>query len=322
LPSVQGQEIKLEKLTKRYPNTAKDAVKEFSLTIPAGELVVFVGPSGCGKTTTMKMINRIIEPTSGKILIGGEDVTHTPAFELRRNIGYVIQQIGLFPHMTIAANVATVPNLLGWDKAKTKARVNELLELVGLDPAEYSNRYPKQLSGGQQQRVGVARALAADPAVLLMDEPFGATDPITRVRLQKEFRALQRELKKTVVFVTHDFEEALLLGDRIAVLSEQSHVEQYGTPLEILSAPTTDRVKSFVGEAASVRMLGLVSLKEIDVLAGANGTVTVPETGTLREAMEQFIGGADVINIGTRGHLTFDALQNVIAKTRSTATHS
>jgi len=322
LPSVQGQEIKLEKLTKRYPNTAKDAVKEFSLTIPAGELVVFVGPSGCGKTTTMKMINRIIEPTSGKILIGGEDVTHTPAFELRRNIGYVIQQIGLFPHMTIAANVATVPNLLGWDKAKTKARVNELLELVGLDPAEYSNRYPKQLSGGQQQRVGVARALAADPAVLLMDEPFGATDPITRVRLQKEFRALQRELKKTVVFVTHDFEEALLLGDRIAVLSEQSHVEQYGTPLEILSAPATDRVKSFVGEAASVRMLGLVSLKEIDVLAGANGTVTVPETGTLREAMEQFIGGADVINIGTRGHLTFDALQNVIAKTRSTATHS
>jgi osmoprotectant transport system ATP-binding protein len=224
--------------------------------------------------------------------------------------------------MTIAANVATVPNLLGWDKAKTKARVNELLELVGLDPAEYSNRYPKQLSGGQQQRVGVARALAADPAVLLMDEPFGATDPITRVRLQKEFRALQRELKKTVVFVTHDFEEALLLGDRIAVLSEQSHVEQYGTPLEILSAPATDRVKSFVGEAASVRMLGLVSLKEIDVLAGANGTVTVPETGTLREAMEQFIGGADVINIGTRGHLTFDALQNVIAKTRSTATHS
>lgn len=322
MSSVHGQEIKLEKLTKRYPNTAKDAVKEFSLTIPAGELVVFVGPSGCGKTTTMKMINRIIEPTSGKILIGGEDVTHTPAFELRRNIGYVIQQIGLFPHMTIAANVATVPNLLGWDKAKTKARVNELLELVGLDPAEYSNRYPKQLSGGQQQRVGVARALAADPAVLLMDEPFGATDPITRVRLQKEFRALQRELKKTVVFVTHDFEEALLLGDRIAVLSEQSHVEQYGTPLEILSAPATDRVKSFVGEAASVRMLGLVSLKDIDVLTGTNGTVTVPETGTLREAMEQFIGGADSINIGTRGHLTFDALQNVIAKTRSTAMHS
>jgi osmoprotectant transport system ATP-binding protein len=208
--SKYGEEIRLEKLTKRYPNTDKDAVSEFSLLIPAGECVVFVGPSGCGKTTTMKMINRIIEPSSGRIFIGGEDVTKTPAHELRRNIGYVIQQIGLFPHMTIADNVATVPQLLGWDKSKTRSRVNELLELVGLDPSEYGARYPKQLSGGQQQRVGVARALAADPAVLLMDEPFGATDPITRVRLQKEFRALQRDLKKTVVFVTHDFEEALL----------------------------------------------------------------------------------------------------------------
>lgn len=319
MPNVHGEEIRLEKLTKRYPNTEKDAVKEFNLTIPAGELVVFVGPSGCGKTTTMKMINRIIEPTSGKILIGGKDVTHTPAHELRRNIGYVIQQIGLFPHMKISDNVATVPNLLGWDKEKTKARVNELLHLVGLDPAEYGNRYPKQLSGGQQQRVGVARALAADPAVLLMDEPFGATDPITRVRLQKEFRALQRELKKTVVFVTHDFEEALLLGDRIAVLSEQSHVEQYGTPLEILSNPATDRVKSFVGDAAAVRMLALVGLAGIDVLPGTPATVTVPESSTLREAMEKFISGADSINIGTRGHLTFDALQDVIAKTRAAA---
>jgi len=319
LPSVHGEEIRLEKLTKRYPNTEKDAVKEFNLTIPAGELVVFVGPSGCGKTTTMKMINRIIEPTSGKILIGGKDVTHTPAHELRRNIGYVIQQIGLFPHMKISDNVATVPNLLGWEKERTKKRVHELLHLVGLDPDEYGNRYPKQLSGGQQQRVGVARALAADPAVLLMDEPFGATDPITRVRLQKEFRALQRELKKTVVFVTHDFEEALLLGDRIAVLSEQSHVEQYGTPLEILSNPATDRVKSFVGEAAAVRMLALVGLAGIDVLPGTPAAVTVSESATLREAMEQFISGADSINIGSRGHLTFDALQEAIAKTRAAA---
>lgn len=294
-------------------------MKEFTLTIPAGELVVFVGPSGCGKTTTMKMINRIIEPSSGQIFIGGKDVTHTPAYELRRNIGYVIQQIGLFPHMKIAENVATVPNLLGWDRERTKKRVHELLHLVGLDPAEYADRYPKQLSGGQQQRVGVARALAADPAVLLMDEPFGATDPITRVRLQKEFRALQRELKKTVVFVTHDFEEALLLGDRIAILSEQSTVEQYGTPLEILSSPASDRVKSFVGEAAAVRMLGLVGLAGIELLAGTPAEVTIAESGTLREAMEQFISGADSINIGTRGHLTFDALQNVIASTRATA---
>jgi len=314
-----GQEIRLENLTKQYPNTAKPAVSNFNLTIPAGECVVFVGPSGCGKTTTMKMINRIIEPTSGKIFIGGEDVTNTPAHELRRNIGYVIQQIGLFPHLTIADNVATVPQLLGWDKAKTRARVNELMELVGLDPAEYGSRYPKQLSGGQQQRVGVARALAADPAVLLMDEPFGATDPITRLRLQKEFRALQRELKKTVVFVTHDFEEALLLGDRIAVLSDQSTVEQYGTPLEILSSPKSTKVKSFVGEAASVRMLGLVSLASVEVSKTKVDGPTLPETATLREAMEAFITGAKAINVENRGSLSFEQLQHSISATRAKA---
>ena len=315
--STPGQEIRLEKLTKRYPNQSKDAVKEFNLVIPAGELVVFVGPSGCGKTTTMKMINRIIEPTSGAILIGGKDVTHTPAHELRRNIGYVIQQIGLFPHLTIGSNGATVPQLLGWDKARIRARVDELLTLVGLDPNEYRDRYPKQLSGGQQQRVGVARALAADPSVLLMDEPFGATDPITRVRLQKEFRALQRELKKTVVFVTHDFEEALLLGDRIAVLSDQSHVEQYGTPLEILSNPATDKVKSFVGEAASVRMLALVSLGTVEVLPGKADGPTLSINATLREAMEKFIGGATAVNVDDRGHLTFASLQEAITHARS-----
>ena len=314
--STPGQEIRLEKLTKRYPNQGKDAVKEFSLTIPAGELVVFVGPSGCGKTTTMKMINRIIEPSSGAILIGGRDVTHTPAHELRRNIGYVIQQIGLFPHLTIGSNVATVPQLLGWSKEDIRARVDEMLTLVGLEPSEYRDRYPKQLSGGQQQRVGVARALAADPAVLLMDEPFGATDPITRVRLQKEFKTLQRELKKTVVFVTHDFEEALLLGDRIAVLSEQSHVEQYGTPLEILSAPATDKVKSFVGEAASVRMLALISLSSLTLLPGTGDGPTLPGDATLREAMEQFIAGQKVVNVGLTGHLTFEALQAAIHSAR------
>jgi osmoprotectant transport system ATP-binding protein len=276
--TTHGQEIRLEKLTKRYPNTQKDAVSEFNLVIPK-----------------------------------------TPAHELRRNIGYVIQQIGLFPHMTVADNVATVPQLLGWDKTKTRARVNELLELVGLDPSEYGARFPKQLSGGQQQRVGVARALAADPAVLLMDEPFGATDPITRVRLQKEFRALQRELKKTVVFVTHDFEEALLLGDRIAVLSDQSKVEQYGTPLEILSAPATKKVESFVGEAASVRMLGLVSLASVSLAQGTVDGPTLAETATLREAMEGFITGAKAINVGSKGHLTFEALQSAISQTRKGA---
>ena len=317
--STIGQEIRLERLTKRYPNTEKAAVNEFSLTIPAGECVVFVGPSGCGKTTTMKMINRIIEPTSGKIFIGGEDVTQTPAHELRRNIGYVIQQIGLFPHLTIADNVATVPQLLGWDKDRIRARVNELMTLVGLDSAEYGSRFPKQLSGGQQQRVGVARALAGDPAVLLMDEPFGATDPITRVRLQKEFRALQRDLKKTVVFVTHDFEEALLLGDRIAVLSDQSTVEQYGTPLEILSAPATKKVESFVGEAGSVRMLGLLSLSAVSLKPGNVKGPELSQDATLREAMDAFISGAEAINVGSKGHLTFHDLQLEIAQTRAAA---
>ena len=316
ITSTPGQEIRLEKLTKRYPNQGRDAVKEFNLTIPAGELVVFVGPSGCGKTTTMKMINRIIEPSSGEILIGGRNVTHTPAHELRRNIGYVIQQIGLFPHLTIGSNVATVPQLLGWSKEDIRIRVDEMLTLVGLEPSEYRDRYPKQLSGGQQQRVGVARALAADPAVLLMDEPFGATDPITRVRLQKEFKTLQRELKKTVVFVTHDFEEALLLGDRIAVLSEQSHVEQYGTPLEILSAPATEKVKSFVGEAASVRMLALISLSSLNLIPGTGDGPTLSGEATLREAMEQFISGQKLVNVGTAGHLTFEALQAAIHTAR------
>lgn len=314
-----GQEIRLEKLTKHYPGTKKPAVNEFSLTIPAGECVIFVGPSGCGKTTTMKMINRIIEPTSGEIYIGGKNVMQTPAHELRRNIGYVIQQIGLFPHLTIADNIATVPQLLGWEKSKIQARVKELMELVGLDHEEFSSRYPKQLSGGQQQRVGVARALAADPAVLLMDEPFGATDPITRVRLQQEFRALQKRLKKTVVFVTHDFEEALLLGDRIAVLSDQSHVEQYGTPLEILSAPATKKVENFVGEAGSVRMLGLVSLSAVEVKPGNIDGPTISENSTLREAMEAFISGATSVNIGNRGHLTFHDLQSAIANTKAKA---
>ena len=315
--SSTGKQIKLENLSKKYPNTSKEAVKDFNLTIPAGECVVFVGPSGCGKTTTMKMINRIIEPTAGKILLDNQDVTHIPAHELRRNIGYVIQQIGLFPHLTVANNVATVPTLLGWEKSKIRNRVNELLEMVGLDPTEYADRFPKQLSGGQQQRVGVARALAADPGVLLMDEPFGATDPITRIRLQNEFRNLQRELKKTVVFVTHDFEEALLLGDRIAVLSDQSKVEQYGTPLEILSNPKSDKVKSFVGDSASVRMLALVPISSVTLLEGSVDGPTLSEKATLREAMDQFIQGHTKVNVGNSKHLTFDALQKAISHAKA-----
>ncbi|MHB0929122.1 MAG: ABC transporter ATP-binding protein, partial [Candidatus Nanopelagicales bacterium] len=296
--SSAGVEIRLEHLSKIYPNTTVPAVEDFSLTIPAGDLVVFVGPSGCGKTTTMRLINRIIEPTSGRIFLGGNDVTATPGDELRRHIGYVIQQIGLFPHMTIEENIATVPRLLGWDRQRIRTRVSELLELVSLDPAKFAKRYPKQLSGGQQQRVGVARALAGDPGVLLMDEPFGASDPITRLRLQKEFRTIQQELGKTVVFVTHDFEEALLLGDRIAVLSDRSHVDQYGTPVEILSNPATDHVRKFVGQAARVRMLSLIPIDRLEGQPGeAQGAVTLDSSLTLSEDMDFFFAGDEFVNI-------------------------
>ena len=322
--SSAGVEIRLEHLSKTYPNTDVPAVEDFSLTIPAGELVVFVGPSGCGKTTTMRLINRIIEPTSGKIFLDGKDVTQTPGDELRKHIGYVIQQIGLFPHMTIEENIATVPRLLGWERQRIRTRVGEMLELVGLDPAKFAKRYPKQLSGGQQQRVGVARALAGDPGVLLMDEPFGASDPITRLRLQNEFRAIQRELGKTVVFVTHDFEEALLLGTRIAVLSDRSHVDQYGTPLEILSNPATDHVRKFVGEAARVRMLSLIPVGDIEGRPGAApGALTLTADQTLREAVDAFIAGAEFVNVaksnGSTQHIAFGDVQSVISHMRSSS---
>ena len=221
--------IRLDAISKQYPN-GQVAVRELTLDIPVGEICVLVGPSGCGKTTTLKMVNRLIEPTAGRIFLDGADVTHADPVELRRRIGYVIQQVGLFPHQTIATNIATVPKLLGWSKDRITARTDELLDLVGLDPAEYRERYPAQLSGGQRQRVGVARALAADPPVLLMDEPFGAIDPVTRVRLQDEFLRLQGEVQKTVVFVTHDIEEAVKMGDRIAILDVGGVLEQYATP--------------------------------------------------------------------------------------------
>ena len=230
-----------------------------------GELVVFVGPSGCGKTTTMKMINRLVEPTSGRIELAGEDVTAVDPVALRRRIGYVIQQVGLFPHRTIEANVATVPSLLGLDRARIRDRVRELLELVGLDPAVHGPRYPHELSGGQRQRVGVARALAADPPVLLMDEPFGAVDPIARDRLQAEFLRLQGEVRKTVVFVTHDIEEAVRLGDRIAVLSQGGHLEQYDTPAAILGNPANDFVADFVGSDRGLKRLSVTSVTTADL---------------------------------------------------------
>ncbi|MCO1581408.1 ATP-binding cassette domain-containing protein [Crossiella sp. SN42] len=262
---VSGVQIELTEVTKRYPGQKTAAVESVSMTIPAGETVVFVGPSGCGKTTTMKMINRLIEPTSGRITIGGQDALGLDPDELRRGIGYAIQQAGLFPHLTVAQNVGMVPGLLKWDKKRVADRVEEMLDLVGLDPGEFAGRYPRQLSGGQQQRVGVARALAADPPVLLMDEPFGAVDPITRGNLQDELLRLQAELGKTIVFVTHDFDEAVKLGDRIAVLGEQSRILQYDTPEAILANPADDTVAGFVGAGASLKQLTLRRVREVEL---------------------------------------------------------
>ena len=263
--AVSGVEIQLENVTKRYSGSREPAVDDVTMTIPAGEIVILVGPSGCGKTTTMQMINRLIEPTSGKITIGGQDVLRLNPDRLRRTIGYAIQQAGLFPHFTVAQNIAVVPGLLGWGKKKINARVEEMMELVGLDPKQFHQRYPRQLSGGQQQRVGVARALAADPPVLLMDEPFGAVDPITRGNLQDELMRLHAELRKTIVFVTHDFDEAVKLGHKIAVLGNQSKILQYDTPDAILANPADDTVAGFVGAGASLKQLTLLRVRDVEL---------------------------------------------------------
>ncbi|MGO2051323.1 ABC transporter [Glutamicibacter sp. BW80] len=255
----------LQDVTKTYPGQKKSAVGGLTLEIPAGSIVMFVGPSGCGKTTTLKMINRLIEPTSGEIVINGEDVTDMDGDELRRRIGYVIQAGGLFPHMTVATNIAMVPKMLGWSKEKIAARVDELLELVSLDPELYRNRFPKELSGGQQQRVGVARALAADPPVLLMDEPFGAVDPITRQRLQDELLNIQSEVQKTIVCVTHDFDEAVKLGDWIAIFNEGAQLEQYDSPERILANPASEFVENFIGSGAGLKQLTLTRVHEVEL---------------------------------------------------------
>ena len=255
--------ISFESVTKRFPDgtTAVDAV---DLEVPEGDLTVLVGPSGCGKTTTLRMINRMIEATSGRIVVDGRDVGKVDPPQLRRRIGYVIQQVGLFPHRTIGENIATVPGLVGWNSQRTRDRVGELLELVGL-PAGIRDRYPNQLSGGQRQRVGVARALAVDPPIMLMDEPFGAVDPIVRSRLQDEFLRLQQEVRKTIVFVTHDIDEAIKMGDRIAILEEGGRLAQYATPAELLMAPADDFVEDFVGADRALKRLALMRVGDIDL---------------------------------------------------------
>ncbi|ABK69926.1 betaine/proline/choline family ABC transporter ATP-binding protein [Mycolicibacterium smegmatis] len=281
---TSGVRILLDGVTKRYDAKGPAAVDDITIEFPAGEIVMLVGPSGCGKTTTMKMINRLIEPTSGRILIGDDDVTHRDPDELRRHIGYVIQGAGLFPHYTVGENIAIVPRLLKWEKQRIAARVDELLDLVNLEPAQYRDRYPRELSGGQQQRVGVARALAADPPVLLMDEPFGAVDPITRQHLQDELLRLQDELHKTIVFVTHDFDEAVKVGDRIAILTEGSRIVQYDKPEEILANPADDFVRGFVGHGAALKQLTLTRVRNVELHEAAVAHVGDDPADAIRTA--------------------------------------
>ena len=295
---VSGVEIALDEVVKRYAGQRTPAVDALSLTVPAGEMVMFVGPSGCGKTTSLKMINRLIEPTSGTIRIGGEDIRAKSADELRRHIGYVIQGGSLFPHMTVARNIEIVPRMLGWDKKRIAARVDELLDLVGLDPERYRDRHPRELSGGQQQRVGVARGLAADPPVILMDEPFGAVDPITRQRLQDELLSIQRELHKTIVVVTHDIDEAIKLGDRVLILQEGARIAQYDTPEAILAAPANDFVDDFVGSGSSLKQLTLARVSDVEL--STRTTAGVGELSAAAIARAEEAGDAAVVVLDQR----------------------
>jgi osmoprotectant transport system ATP-binding protein len=301
-PEHRGQEIEFQHVTKRYPGQEDPAISDLSLTVPAGDICCLVGPSGGGKTTTMKLVNRLINLTDGDILIGGQSVMSQNVTKLRRDIGYVIQMVGLFPHMTIAGNIGVIPRLLGWSKARIKDRVGELLELVDLDTS-YAKRYPAQLSGGQQQRIGLARALAVDPAVMLMDEPFGALDPITRSRLQDEFLKLQEQIKKTIIFVTHDIDEAIKMGDRVAVLRGGGVLAQYGTADELLGSPADEYVADFVGADRGLKRL---ALRQIGMLLGeetgkqqlpADAPTVTPAT-SLRVALSLlFASGAQVLGV-------------------------
>lgn len=292
--------IVFDKVTKRYADSTVDVVNQLSLTIHDGEICILVGPSGCGKTTTMKMINKLIHPSSGSILIDGQDIDSIDSIALRLNIGYIIQDIGLFPHMSVAENIATVPVELGWKKDRINARVDELLDLVELEPKAYRHKKPRELSGGQRQRVGVARALAADPKIMLMDEPFGALDPITRARLQDEFLKIQEKIRKTIVFVTHDIDEALKMGDRIAVL-KSGRVVQYGTPMEILAKPADPFVSELIGGRNSLKMMNLLTCGDVMQTVGSSAefapeVATVPIQATAQDALaEMFRTGKSTV---------------------------
>ncbi|HET8640287.1 MAG TPA: ATP-binding cassette domain-containing protein [Pseudonocardiaceae bacterium] len=293
--------MSLVKVRKEYADGTV-AVTGLSLDVPAGELVVLIGPSGCGKSTVLRMVNRLIEPTAGRIELDGEDVTRADPVALRRRIGYVIQHVGLFPHQTVRVNIGTVPRLLGWPRRRVVERTTQLLELVGLDPGRFGDRYPHELSGGQRQRVGVARALAADPVVLLMDEPFSAVDPIVRARLQEEFLRLQRTVRKTIILVTHDLDEAVRLGDRVAVLSEGGHLEQYAPPAQLLAEPASDFVREFVGADRGIRRLSVTPVAAARLTPGAPEPhlPVVPADATLYDALAAMLT-ANVDRVAVRG---------------------
>jgi osmoprotectant transport system ATP-binding protein len=316
--SGAAAEIVFDHVTKRYPGRAEPAVSDLSLTVPAGEICCLVGPSGAGKTTAMKLVNRLIDFDEGDITIGGQSIRSLDLIELRRGIGYVIQQVGLFPHMTVADNGATVPKLRGWDKKRIAMRVDELLDLVDLPADDYRARYASQLSGGERQRVGLARALAADPPAMLMDEPFGALDPITRARLQHELLRIQGAVRKTIIFVTHDIDEAILLADRIAILREGGVLAQYDTPERLLEHPADEFVERFIGSDRGIKLLSLRRLDELE-LAPLDGKVDLraPGSTTLRDALSQMIthGSRSLVVVDSegepRGVVTLDALASL-----------
>ncbi|MEA2426306.1 MAG: osmoprotectant transport system ATP-binding protein [Thermoleophilaceae bacterium] len=321
-PSAYPQAATLEfrGATKRYAGTDRPAVDHLSLEVPAGDICVLVGPSGCGKTTAMRMVNRMTDISDGDILLDGRSIKDRRPYELRREIGYVIQQVGLFPHLTIGENIATVPKLLDWDKSRIAGRVDELLELVALDAADYRDRYPAQLSGGQRQRVGVARALAVDPPVMLMDEPFGAIDPINRGRLQNQFLRLQEQIRKTVVFVTHDIDEALKMGDRIAVMKEGGVLAQYATPTELLESPADEFVEQFVGADRGLKELALHRVRELELGPVRVGSpVLVELDDSLRDALStMLVNDADYARVrgddgpDEIGTITLDQIREVV----------
>jgi osmoprotectant transport system ATP-binding protein len=324
LSPASAATVEFDHAAKTYPGTGEPAIRDLSLEVPPGKLTIFIGPSGSGKTTAMRLVNRMLELTSGDVRVDGVSVRDRPAADLRRSIGYAIQQIGLFPHQTVADNIATVPRLLGWSRSRIRDRVDELLELVGLDAGETRRRYPAQLSGGQRQRVGVARALAADPPLMLMDEPFGAIDPITRERLQDDFLRLHREVRKTVVFVTHDIDEAIKMGDRICILREGGVLAQYDTPEAILADPADEFVAQFVGADRGLKRLALRRLDEVELLPVPPGdsasTPACSSTTTLRDALSIMLteGASGVVVVGqdggSTGYMTFEVISRLLSE--------